>query len=113
VTKHHDILCDSALMITDYSSVAYDFLYLKKPVIYYQYGGGSDHHFDISTVFKDDGSMDFGAKIDNEDELIDKIIEYMDNNCQMEEIYQKRVDNFYKFNDKNNSKRVYDWIYEH
>lgn len=113
VTKHHVILCDSALMITDYSSVAYDFLYLKKPVIYYQYGGGSDHHFDISTVFKDDGSMDFGAKIDNEDELVDKIIEYMDNNCQMEEIYQKRVDNFYKFNDKNNSKRVYDWIYEH
>ena len=52
--------------------------------------------------------MDFGAKIDNEDELIDKVIEYMDNNCQMEEIYQKRVDNFYKFNDKNNSKRVSD-----
>lgn len=113
VTKHHDLLCDSALMITDYSSVAYDFLYLKKPVIYYQYGGGSDHHFDISTVFKDDGSMDFGEIIDNEERLIDKIIEYMDNNCQMEEKYQKRVENFYKYIDKNNSKRVYDWIYEH
>lgn len=113
VTKHHYILCDSALMITDYSSVAFDFVYLKKPVIYYQYGGGSDHHFDISTVIKDDGSMDFGEKIDNEERLIDKIIEYMENDCKMEEIYQKRVDNFFKFVDKNNSKRVYDWIYEH
>lgn len=113
VTKHHDILCDSALMITDYSSVAFDFVYLKKPVIYYQYGGGSDHHFDISTVFKDDGSMDFGEKIDNEERLIDRIIEYMDNGCKMEDIYQKRVDSFYKYLDKNNSKRVYDWIYEH
>ena len=113
VTKHHDILCDSALMITDYSSVAFDFVYLKKPVIYYQYGGGKDHHFDISTVIKDDGSMEFGEIVDNEERLIDKIIEYMDNDCEMEEIYQKRVDDFYKYTDKNNSKRVYDWIYEH
>lgn len=113
VTKHHNILCDSALMITDYSSVAFDFVYLKKPVIYYQYDGGKDHHFDISTVIKDDGSMEFGEIIDNEERLIDKIIEYMDNDCEMEEIYQKRVDAFYKYTDKNNSKRVYDWIYEH
>ncbi len=113
VTKHHDILCDSALMITDYSSVACDFVYLKKPVIYYQYGGGNDHHFDISTLFKDDGSLEFGEIIEDEDRLIDKIIEYMDNNCQMEEKYQKRVDNFYKYIDKNNSKRVYDWVYNH
>ena len=30
VTKYHDLLCDSALMITDYSSVAFDFAYLWK-----------------------------------------------------------------------------------
>lgn len=113
VTKHHDILCDSALMITDYSSVAFDFVYLKKPVLFYRYDGGKDHHFDVSTLFKDDGSMEVGEIIEDEDRLIDKIIEYMDNGCQMEEIYQKRVDNFYKFIDKNNSKRVYDWVYEH
>ena len=113
VTKHHDILCDSALMITDYSSVAFDFVYLKKPVIYYQYGGGRDHHFDISTVISDDGSLEFGEIIEDEDRLIDKIIEYIDNDCEMEEIYQERVESFYKFTDKNNSKRVYDWIYKH
>ena len=43
----------------------------------------------------------------------DKILEYIDNDCQMEEIYQKRVDNFFKYTDKNNSKRVYEWIYKH
>ncbi len=112
-TKHHVLLCDSALMITDYSSVANDFVYLKKPVIYYQYGGGKDHHFDISTTFVSDESMDFGAIIEDENELIDKIIEYMDNNCEMEEIYRDRVENFFKYTDRNNSKRVYDWAYEH
>lgn len=113
VTKHHVILCDSALMITDYSSVAFDFVYLKKPVIYYQYEGGNDHHFDIGTEFVDDDSMEFGEIIKYEDQLIDKIIEYIDNNCEMEEIYKKRVDNFFKYIDKNNSKRVYDWISNH
>ena len=113
VTKHHDILCNSALMITDYSSVAFDFVYLKKPVIYYQYEGGKDHHFDVGTLFVDDGSMDFGEIIEDEDKLIEKILEYIDNDCQMEEIYQKRVDNFFKYTDKNNSKRVYEWIYKH
>ena len=113
VTKHHDLLCDSALMITDYSSVVCDFAYLKKPVIYYRYGGGRDHHFDISTIIRDDGSLEFGEIVDNEERLIEKIIEYMDNNCQMEEEYQRKVDNFYKYIDRNNSKRVYDWIYTH
>ena len=112
VTKHHDILCDSALMITDYSSVAFDFVYLKKPVIYYQYEGGEDHHFDISTVLADDKSMEFGEIIKDEDVLIDKIVEYMDKNCEMEDIYKERVNKFFKYNDKNNSKRVYDWVYK-
>ena len=57
--------------------------------------------------------MDFGAIIEDENELIDKIIEYMDNNCEMEEIYKQRVENFFKYTDRNNSKRVYDWVYEH
>lgn len=111
-TKHHDILCDSALMVTDYSSVAFDFVYLKKPVIYYQYEGGEDHHFDISTVLTDDNSMEFGPIIKDQDELINKIIYYMENDCIMEDIYKERVDKFFKYNDKNNSKRVYDWIKE-
>ena len=32
-----DLLKKSALMITDYSSVAFDFAYMRKPVIYYQF----------------------------------------------------------------------------
>lgn len=40
--KYQEIFNESALLITDYSSVAFDFAYLKKPIIYYQYA--SDHH---------------------------------------------------------------------
>jgi hypothetical protein len=38
------------------------------------------------------------------------VIYYMDNGACMEEEYQKRVDEFFKFNDQNNSERCYEAI---
>ena len=52
--------------------------------------------------------MGFGDVITDENILIGKIEEYLKNDCKMEEIYTKRVNSFYKYNDKNNCKRVYD-----
>ena len=54
--------------------------------------------------------MGFGEVTKDEDELIDIIEEYLKTDCNMKEIYNNRVDNFYMFNDKNNCKRVYDAI---
>ena len=108
--RFHDILCESALMITDYSSVNFDFAYLKKPVIYYQYG--DDYHFEGDALIDDDKST-FGAIIKDEEALIDKTIEYIENDCKMEDEYVEKVDKFFKYTDKNNCKRVYDWILKH
>ena len=111
VSRYHDIICDSALMITDYSSVSYDFAYLKKPIIYYQYG--DDYHFDPDSAYLNNKTSGFGDVIEEEEDLINKIIYYIDNDCVMEEKYKDNVDKFFKFTDKNNSKRVYDWIRKH
>ena len=110
VKGYHQILCDSALMITDYSSVAFDFAYLEKPVVYYQYG--DDYHFDPETAIATD-EADFGEIITDEDVLVDKIISYLDNDCEMEDEYSQKVKKFFKYTDKNNCKRVYEWIYNH
>ena len=93
-------------MITDYSSVAFDFSYLKKPMIYYQYG--KDYHFEEG-YFKYK-TMGFGEVIDNEEDLIKTIEDYFKNNCQMKKKYAERVDTFFKYNDENNCMRVYEWI---
>ena len=98
---------ESALMITDYSSVAFDFAYLKKPVLYYQF----NKDYNYKKGYYDFESMGFGKVLDNQDKLINKIEEYINQDCIMEEKYIKRVDTFFKFNDKNNSKRVYEWLY--
>ena len=107
--SYQTIFNNSAVMITDYSSVFFDFSFLKKPVIYYH--EGNDYHYDEGYFSYEE--MGFGDVIDNEDDLVDKIIEYMDNDCEMEEKYKKRVDRFFKYTDQKNCSRVYDWLYKH
>lgn len=105
-TKYQDLFKMSNLMITDYSSVAFDFSYMKKPVIYYQYG--DDYNF--KKGYFDYRTMGFGEVVNNEDELVNILEKYLETNCKMKEEYKNRVDSFYKYNDKKNCKRVYDAI---
>jgi len=41
---------------------------------------------------------------------VDRIIEYMKNGCTMKEKYRSRADSFFAFGDRNNCKRVYEYI---
>lgn len=105
--SYQDLLNNSSILITDYSSVFFDFAYLKKPVIYYHPDNDSYHYegsyFDYET-------MGFGDIFKSSKDLFEKLNQYVNNNCQMEEKYQKRVDEYFTYTDKNNCKRVYDWI---
>ena len=101
---------NGSILITDYSSVAFDFAYLYKPVIYYQYG--NDYHFDVEESFFNYETMGLGEICKNEDELVDLIIEYMKNDCKIKAKYHQRIRDFYLFTDRNNCKRVYDAIKE-
>ena len=105
-STYQELFKSSDLMITDYSSVSFDFSYMEKPVIYYQYS--NDYNFNEG-YFKYK-TMGFGEVIDNQEELMTILEEYLKNDCQMKEEYKFRVDNFYKYKDKNNCKRVYDAI---
>ena len=105
-TTYQELFKTSDLMITDYSSVAFDFAYMEKPLVYYQYG--NDYNFDEG-YFKYK-TMGFGEVLSTQEELINTIEDYLKNDCEMKEEYKSRVDNFYKYKDKNNCERVYEAI---
>lgn len=105
-TTYQELFKSSDLMITDYSSVAFDFAYMKKPLIYYQYG--NDYNFEEG-YFKYK-SMGFGEVTATQEELIQIVRQYLQNDCQMKKEYESRVDSFYKYKDKNNCERVYEAI---
>ena len=110
-TKYRDIFAESALVVTDYSSVAFDFAYLRKPVLYCQFDKEafySQHIFEKGYFdYEKDG---FGEVTYNREDLIKCLIEYMSNDCALKEKYKTRIDNFFAFSDHNNCKRVYDTV---
>ncbi len=105
------LISESSVMITDYSSVAFDFAYLQKPLIYYQTQDFENFHYEKG--YFDYETMGFGEIIKTEDELINKIKFYMENDSTLEDEYKQRSAEFFKFHDKNNSKRIYEWLIKH
>ncbi len=105
--SYHDLLNNSSVLITDYSSVFFDFAYIKKPIIYY-HPENDQYHYEGS--YFDYETMGFGDIFKTSEGLFEKLNGYVDNGCQMEEEYQKRVDKFFTYRDRNNCKRVYEWI---
>lgn len=107
------VFSESCLLITDYSSVAFDFAYLKKPVVYSQFdrpGFFNGHTYKEGYFsYVDDG---FGPVVHTHKDLVDAIIAYINTDCAMEGAYMQRVDKLFTFNDTNNSKRVYEAIRE-
>ena len=108
---YQEMFRDASVMITDYSSVFFDFAYLKKPVIYYQPESFGEFHYEKG--YYDYETMGFGEIIKTEEELVSLVKEYIETDCQMKEKYKKRVEKFFKYNDKNNCKRTYEWILNH
>ena len=113
-TQYRDVYAQSNLVVSDYSSAVYDFAYLRKPIIYTQFDAneffGGDHvcqkgYFD----YERDG---FGEVEHDLEGTVDRIIEYMENGCQMKQKYKERVDQFFAYSDHNNCQRVYDRIME-
>lgn len=99
------------LLVTDYSSVAFDFAYLKKPVIYTQFDEDSFYmnHVSKEGYFKYDIDG-FGPVVYDYGATVKQIIETIKSGCKMNKIYADRVDGFFAFTDRNNAKRVYEAI---
>lgn len=110
--SYKEIYKKSALIITDYSSSINDFAYLRKPIMYCQF---DDNEFFAGSHVGLKGDMDyerdgFGEVEYDLNSTVDRIIEYMENDCQLKEKYRKRIDSYFKFHDRNHCQRIYERI---
>ena len=109
-TRYRDVFASAGIVLTDYSSVAFDVAYLKKPVVYFQFD--KDEFFGEQYVpgyfiTERDG---FGEVEYTVDAVVDRLIEYMENGAKMKPEYVARVERFFAFTDRNNCKRVHEAI---
>ncbi|TNO58459.1 CDP-glycerol glycerophosphotransferase family protein [Campylobacter jejuni] len=103
-----ELFCNSSLMITDYSSVAFEMAYLNKPVIYYQF----DHEEFFNSHTYQKGYFDyekdgFGPVVENEENLLKQLENLLQNDCNPFGIYKDNIDLTFAFKDGKCCERIY------
>lgn len=104
---YRDLFCRGSVLVTDYSSVAFDFAYLRKPVVYAQ---GDREEFFRSHLYSEgyfsydrDG---FGPVVKSVPELVDALVSLLTSSAEMEAEYRDRADRFFAFSGGGNCDRL-------
>jgi CDP-glycerol glycerophosphotransferase len=106
------LLKESAILITDYSSVAMDFAYMKKPLIYYQFDYEkfrSGHYPEGYFSYEKDG---FGKVCKDKYSVVKELEEIIKNDFRIKEEYLIKHKNFFTTYDNHNCQRNFQAILE-
>lgn len=110
--SYRELLSTGSLLVTDYSSTAFDFAYMRKPVVYAHFdaeqffSGGHTYgkgYFD----YRRDG---FGEVETTLDALVGRIVGYLEAGCELHTAYRQRIDGFFAFSGGGCCRRVVDRI---
>ena len=105
-----ELITKSSLLITDYSSIFFDFGYIEKPVIYTQfdYIEFRSKHFPVGYFnYEKNG---FGPICYDIHNCIKTIINEIRNNAKLKRFYLRRIKQFFKYIDDKNCFRIYSEI---
>ena len=105
-----NLLRHSSLLITDFSSVYFDFAYMNKPLVYFQFDESTfyDNHYTKGYFdYRRDGFGDVCLTIDD---VIISFEHIVDNHFTVEKKYMDRADHFFTYRDNNNCNRIFDAI---
>lgn len=106
------LLCSASLLITDFSSIYFDFAYQNKPVIYYHfdYQDYRKHHYSEGYFsYERDG---FGPVVHDLQSLFQNISSIVADGFNIPAAYSHRVERFFPIRDCNNCLRHYEAICE-
>lgn len=107
--SYEKILCESSLMVTDYSGVQFDFAYMRKPIVYYHPDELPPHYEEGGLIYS---TMGFGPICTGHEQLVDELCASMEQQCRTEEKYIKRADDFFAFDDHNNCQRIFQEVWD-
>ncbi len=104
------VLKKASLMITDYSSVFFDFAYMRKPVLFYQFDEQEFRQRQYSEGYFDYKNNVLGKWTDNKDALFDMIEESLKNKNPL--IAKEIAQQFFPYIDTKNCERIYNAVKE-
>lgn len=112
IDSMQDLFASASMLITDYSSVAFEVAYLQRPILYYQFDKEqvfSGWHTTQKGYFdyEDNG---FGPVAIDESSLLDSLEQMLINDCEPTAPYDQRMQDFFAFRDGKCCERVYKLI---
>ncbi|MFD1879620.1 CDP-glycerol glycerophosphotransferase family protein [Vibrio chagasii] len=110
--KYSEVFNISSLLITDYSSIFFDFSFLRKPVMFYQFDKEAFYRGHYESGYFDLNKFSFGKVISDHDLLVDSICSLIENGDFQKDEGIIDSSDFYKFNDNSNSERVFNLIFK-
>lgn len=106
--KVNELIMRAHLLITDYSSVSWEMYYQKKPVIFFQFD--VDQYNQYQGSYMDLNKDLFGKAVYDPSSLIQTIATSAQLGFKENEEYARKRNEYFKYVDKNNSKRIYEEI---
>ncbi len=105
-------IAEGALLVTDYSSLAFEAAYLNRPIVYYQFDEAEffsgEHVYTKGTwSYRDDG---FGPVCAEAEETLDSVIGLIESDCTPASIYADRMERTFPFRDGECSRRTYEAV---
>ncbi len=105
-----ELLKESLLLITDYSSVFFDFAYMKKPLIYYQFDQEEYYKSHYQKGYFEIEKDGFGPVVQTEEMLLKAIEKVIESDFKMNTLYATQVDNTFLYRDDKNCERIFEKI---
>lgn len=105
-------IAEAAVLVSDYSSLAFEAAYLHRPCVYYQFDEAEffsgEHVYTRGTwSYRDDG---FGPVCTEAEETIDAIVALLDSGAAPAEVYAQRIAKTFPFRDGECSRRTYEAV---
>ena len=104
------ILKESLLLITDFSSVFFDFAYMNKPIIFFQFDENTFYDKHYAKGYFDYRRDGFGDVCLSIDDVVHSYIKIVDNKFINDSKYSKRASDFFVYRDDKNCERIYESI---
>ena len=105
---YNRVFAESSVMVTDYSTIAFDFAFLGKPIVYSQFDKEEFYKNQIYDECFDYEKEGFGPVCSDLESTVNELVSLIENGCENK--YNNRIDNFFVFRDQNNAKRILEYI---
>lgn len=104
------LLKESRLLVTDYSSVFFDFAYMRKPVVYFQFDQEEFFARHYKRGYFSYEEMGFGPVVQQAEAAVDAVIQSAGDEFRPTQAYAQRMQRFFPLCDQKNCERIYDAV---